>query len=772
MVARNTRVAPETQVRSPARSFLNSLDNFYAPQRDTRKEAAFQEGLAGFSGILQEQADRNKRTQREDEYQQGVQDAFREQAGEELKGVKTGSIFRQHSSFYMAGLNETRGKAKAAQFKAHIARAYQDWEGKHTDDNGEAFRAWMNNEIGTFMGSLGEDQHMVAGALPVINEVANNYAAQHTAFTNQRLEQESFEAYDEIVSGIFSDMSQGAFSVTDPETGITSIDFDAVADVLKGEADDMYSTDGAAANDRVVQAAIRYANIHNDPDAILAMAKAHDTGKIKLSQMNRERLANAMDAVEADIERHAAKQNAQDAKAAKAAREAALNNWATVLQDDPYADLPSFSEVGDYKTYQEMVRLQDSFTKADAVENPAITNRQRMQFEMDLQRAATSQDKMNVLTDFVSANPSAMSGADVSRYTKDILSMEQAGSLMQDPTVSSFRDNFVTSLGQLVSGDEFDFNRIPAMATRAEWHYDRFLSTQAGDIDLSNARAISDLTLEAREYALQRIDEEFPGMLTEKAEAQPNLANAIGAAQVGAEGDRMRAEAEAQEALAAYQQFAGQGGEEPTTVEPDADPLTPDPEPEMLDEDVETEDPEVIQSKPDSFYQEVLNRFIDGEDTRSEVSPSVLVETAKRILGADENAQNSMIQEFLADGGVNLDPAKTAWCAGFINAVLEKNGITGTGSNLARSFLNWGEDVTDSPQEGDIVVLTRGRRNSWKGHVGIFQGFDENGNILVLGGNQGNRVSIKPYDAGKLLGFRRAPGTSGGSTAETLRALQ
>ena len=114
MTPRSTRVVPETEVRSPARSFARSLDSFYTPERDRRGEASIQKGLDAFSSILGDQAQRNKAERREGERIQGVQDALREQAGEELQGVKTGSLFRQNSRFYMMGLNETRGKAAGA----------------------------------------------------------------------------------------------------------------------------------------------------------------------------------------------------------------------------------------------------------------------------------------------------------------------------------------------------------------------------------------------------------------------------------------------------------------------------------------------------------------------------------------------------------------------------------------------------------------------------------------------------------------------------------
>ena len=127
MAPRNTRVAPDVGVRGPARSFIESLDNFYAPARDRRSERALQEGLGGFSQILTEKAREMKAEEREGLYNQGVLDAIREEAGQELKGVQTGSIFRQHSKYYTLGLNEQRGKAAALRFKNDTTLAYESW---------------------------------------------------------------------------------------------------------------------------------------------------------------------------------------------------------------------------------------------------------------------------------------------------------------------------------------------------------------------------------------------------------------------------------------------------------------------------------------------------------------------------------------------------------------------------------------------------------------------------------------------------------------------
>lgn len=126
-------------------------------------------------------------------------------------------------------------------------------------------------------------------------------------------------------------------------------------------------------------------------------------------------------------------------------------------------------------------------------------------------------------------------------------------------------------------------------------------------------------------------------------------------------------------------------------------------------------------------------------------------------IGLNETDKRVALQEYMANGGQRLDPATTAWCAAFVNATLQQSGVEGTGRLNARSYLDWGQEVSQ-PQRGDVAVFSRGDPNGWQGHVGFFDGYNEDGTIRVLGGNQGDAVSIANYDANSLLGFRRAEG--------------
>ena len=115
---------------------------------------------------------------------------------------------------------------------------------------------------------------------------------------------------------------------------------------------------------------------------------------------------------------------------------------------------------------------------------------------------------------------------------------------------------------------------------------------------------------------------------------------------------------------------------------------------------------------------------------------------------------NPKIMQWFADAGhPEIKDDSTPWCAAFANGVLAELGMTGTNSLLARSFLEWGEEVPlEKAPRGAIVVFRRGVK-PWQGHVGFLNGFTGT-SVSVLGGNQSDQVNIKNYPRKDLLSVR------------------
>lgn len=98
-------------------------------------------------------------------------------------------------------------------------------------------------------------------------------------------------------------------------------------------------------------------------------------------------------------------------------------------------------------------------------------------------------------------------------------------------------------------------------------------------------------------------------------------------------------------------------------------------------------------------------------------------------------------------GGIRDD--ETPWCAAFVGFCLENVGIVSSRFESARSYLTWGQRL-DKPVHGCVVVFTR----EGGGHVGFLVGVTRDGRLLVLGGNQGNEVSIRSFPRARVTGYR------------------
>lgn len=119
-----------------------------------------------------------------------------------------------------------------------------------------------------------------------------------------------------------------------------------------------------------------------------------------------------------------------------------------------------------------------------------------------------------------------------------------------------------------------------------------------------------------------------------------------------------------------------------------------------------------------------------GLPTSGGAASSGLVAEARRYLGGNPTGRGSL------------------WCARFMNMVLQHAGYHGTGSDMARSFANYGQRVS-GPQVGAIAVM--GRRGG--GHVGIVSGIDAEGNPIMISGNNGNRVREAPVSRGRIYAY-------------------
>lgn len=110
---------------------------------------------------------------------------------------------------------------------------------------------------------------------------------------------------------------------------------------------------------------------------------------------------------------------------------------------------------------------------------------------------------------------------------------------------------------------------------------------------------------------------------------------------------------------------------------------------------------------------------------------------------------------------------ETPWCGVFVAACLGAYGFALPVHWMrARAFLAWGLPL-GKPVVGCIAVFER----PGGGHVGFVVGQDRRGRLLVLGGNQGDKVSIAVFDRNRVVGYRWPSEATRGSLSTDLPVL-
>jgi uncharacterized protein (TIGR02594 family) len=141
---------------------------------------------------------------------------------------------------------------------------------------------------------------------------------------------------------------------------------------------------------------------------------------------------------------------------------------------------------------------------------------------------------------------------------------------------------------------------------------------------------------------------------------------------------------------------------------------------------------------------------------------------AQRYIGVKEfkgEKDHPLIQWWLSLCGFSTEmPDETPWCSAFMQHAPWELRLPRSKSAAARSWLTIGKPIglAFAKPDADVVILRRGSGAGSAGaevlhapgHVGFFAGV-EGGKVLLLGGNQGDSVSIAPFPLEAVLGVRR-----------------
>lgn len=128
------------------------------------------------------------------------------------------------------------------------------------------------------------------------------------------------------------------------------------------------------------------------------------------------------------------------------------------------------------------------------------------------------------------------------------------------------------------------------------------------------------------------------------------------------------------------------------------------------------------------------------------------IKEARRYIGLSEIAgkqHNPTIVNWLISLNAWWHDDETPWCGTFVaHCCREANRGLPKHWYRARDWLNTGTHLL-KPAVGAIAVFQR----KGGGHVGFIVGKDRQGNLMILGGNQGNAVNIKPFARERLIGI-------------------
>ena len=92
----------------------------------------------------------------------------------------------------------------------------------------------------------------------------------------------------------------------------------------------------------------------------------------------------------------------------------------------------------------------------------------------------------------------------------------------------------------------------------------------------------------------------------------------------------------------------------------------------------------------------------------------------------------------------------TPWCGTFAAMCLANAGLTPPKDWYRATAWLTLPVALSRPAYGCVVVFTR----DGGGHVGFVVGKDKAGNLMVLGGNQGDAVNIRPFALNRVAGYR------------------
>lgn len=140
-----------------------------------------------------------------------------------------------------------------------------------------------------------------------------------------------------------------------------------------------------------------------------------------------------------------------------------------------------------------------------------------------------------------------------------------------------------------------------------------------------------------------------------------------------------------------------------------------------------------------------------SEIKQAQISRPLWLEAGIKLIGVAEtpgSKNTKTIMNWAKDDNFKDYTADSIpWCALFMNHILMSVGLKGTGTLWALDFAGkWPSVKLIGPAVGAFAPMKR----TGGGHIICIVGKDQHGNIMGLGGNQSDQVSIVPFAKSRL----------------------
>lgn len=195
--------------RSPVNTDLGSValrpqaspvDTFTQPRQSALRDLAA--SLSVIDRPLRQFIDDRAKKQADEDHIRG-EAAFYDNSAEDLaEGVRTGKIPAQYSPNFVKGWKNARGNVTGNDLKADFAVAFDEWEGKNSEDP-EAFDQFLEDFLRERIGT--DDPAVLAGLMPHVREIVANGNARYTAYRHERTYEGSLDAN---VAGALQDVDE------------------------------------------------------------------------------------------------------------------------------------------------------------------------------------------------------------------------------------------------------------------------------------------------------------------------------------------------------------------------------------------------------------------------------------------------------------------------------------------------------------------------------------------------------------------------------------